>query len=90
MYTYKCGDLTYLGEASIGFVTTDGLFANHFATIRGKAQSIACLNMPSTPWVNVVYDITRSGGCTKILLNTLQILYVPIILEWKTMLTYLH
>ena len=62
MFTYKCGDLTFSGGATIGFVTEDGLFANHIATLRGNARSIACLNTPNTPWVNVVYEITTSGG----------------------------
>jgi hypothetical protein len=60
VFTYKCGDLTFSGGATIGFATEDGLFANHIATIRGSAQSIACLNMPSSPWVNVVYEISMT------------------------------
>ena len=62
MFIYKCGDLAFSGEATIGFVTEDGLFANHIATLRGRAQSVACLNIPTTPWVNVVYEITTPGG----------------------------
>ena len=59
MYTYKCGDLSYSGGATIGFVTEDGLFANHVASIRGSAQLISCLNMPNSPWVNVVYELSK-------------------------------
>ena len=61
VFTYYCGDLNYSNGATIGFTTTDGLFANHPATLRGSAQSIACLNYPATPWVNVVYEITSRG-----------------------------
>ena len=58
VFTYFCGDLNYSNGATIGFVTPDGLFANHPATFSGSAQSIACSNLPNTPWVNVVYLIT--------------------------------
>ena len=44
VFTYYCGDLSYSNRATIGFTTTDGLFANHPATTRGNAKDIACLN----------------------------------------------
>ena len=59
VFTYHCGDLGFSNSASIGFATTDGLFANHPVSQRILAQSIACLNEPASPWVNVVYEITR-------------------------------
>ena len=61
VFTYYCGDLSYSNGATIGFATGDGLFANHPASLNGLAQSIACLNSPATPWVNVVYEITVPG-----------------------------
>ena len=61
VFTYNCGDLEFSNRATIGFSSGDGLFANHPATQRGSAQSIACLNQPVTPWVNVVYELTREG-----------------------------
>ena len=61
VFTYFCGDLSYSNGATIGFTTTDGLFANHPATLRNSAQDIACLNSPATPWVNVVYEIAAPG-----------------------------
>ena len=61
VFTYYCGDLEYSNGATIGFSSRDGLFANHPATLRGSAQSIACLNKPVTPWVNIVYELTREG-----------------------------
>ena len=64
VFTYKCGDLEYSNGATIGFSSGDGLFANHPATERGSAQSIACLNQPTTPWVNVVYELTIPGVCS--------------------------
>ena len=61
VFTYFCGDLNYSNGATIGFVTPDDLFANHPATFSDSAQSIACSNIPVTPWVNVVYEITTQG-----------------------------
>ena len=61
VFTYKCGDLDYSNHASVGFISEDGLFANHQAVFRSNTTAIACLNVPSSLWVNVVYDITLSG-----------------------------
>ena len=61
VFTYNCGDLDFSNGATIGFSSGDGLFANHPAIQRGSALSIACLNQPVTPWVNVVYELTREG-----------------------------
>ena len=58
VFTYFCGEMGFSNGATIGFVTGDGLFANHPASQRGSVQSIACLNEPASPWVNVVYEIT--------------------------------
>lgn len=65
VFTYYCGDLRFSGNATIGFVTGDGMFANHETSLRGNPQSIACLNSPASPWVNIVYGINSAG----ILLN---------------------
>ena len=61
VFTYFCGDLSYSNGATIGFTTADGFFANHPASLRSSSQSIGCLNSPASPWVNVVYEITKSG-----------------------------
>ena len=58
VFTYHCGDLDYSHGASIGFAAPGGLFANHPAALNDSAQSIACLNEPASPWVNVVYEIS--------------------------------
>ena len=57
IFIYRCGDLNFSNGATIGFNTRDGLFANHAATLRGNARSIACQNSPVSPWVNVVYNL---------------------------------
>ena len=61
IYTYFCGDLGFSGNVTIGFATGDGMFADHESTLSGNAQSIACLNIPDSPWVNIVYGISSSG-----------------------------
>ena len=66
VFTYYCGDLTFSYDASIGFDTTDGLFANHPASLSGSTESLACSNSPVSPWVNVVYEITTPGKHYKI------------------------
>ena len=66
VFTYYCGHLNYSNGATVGFVAGDGLFANHPASQRGSVQSIACSNSPSTPWVNVVYEITKTGKCVHV------------------------
>ena len=58
VFTYYCGDLGFSNDASIGFSTGDGVYANHEATLN---NSIACLNAPASPWVNVVYEISPSS-----------------------------
>ena len=60
MFTYHCGHLNYSHGASIGFAAPGGLFANHPASLYHSAQSIACLNEPAGPWVNVVYQINTN------------------------------
>ena len=61
VFTYYCGDLSYSNGAVIGFSTGSGLYANHEASYRGDADQIDCFNQPHTPWVNVVYELTRTG-----------------------------
>ena len=60
VFTYYCGDLDFSGDF-IGFFTGDGTSVVHEASLSGTAQSIACLNVPNSPWVNVVYGISGSG-----------------------------
>ena len=61
IFIYQCGDLNYSNDATIGFVTRDGFFGNHETTLRNDAQSIACQNSPTSPWVNIVYRIGFEG-----------------------------
>ena len=61
VFTYYCGDLMHSNGPSIGFGIERGLFANHHASFRESADKIACLNQPTTPWVNIVYNLTNKG-----------------------------
>ena len=58
VFTYKCGELnwSYL-RASIGFSASSSVFANHHLSRLLNVNDIACLESPSPPWSNVVYQI---------------------------------
>lgn len=62
IFTYYCGDIEYAdNDTVIGFSTDDGLSVQHDISLDDNAQSIACLNIPDSPWVNVLYGISISG-----------------------------
>ena len=65
IFTYFCGDLEFSNSAQIGFFLEDGFQAIHPATSRGP-KSIACLNTPVSPWVNVVYEISAGENFNSI------------------------
>ena len=56
--------MTFSNGATVGFVTTDDHFANHPASSRKLAHFLACINVPESPWVNIVYEVTTSGKST--------------------------
>ena len=63
VFIYYCGDLNFIrNDVTIGFVTGDGLYDVHEATLRSNAVAIACLNEPNSPWVNVVYEVAASNS----------------------------
>ena len=62
VFIYRCGDLNFpINIAAIGFVSEDGPYANHEAMFRQNISALACLNLPLSPWMNVVYDIAVPG-----------------------------
>ena len=69
VFTYYCGDLGFSNDATVGFSTGDGVYANHEATLNNSAESIACLNVPISPWVNVVYEISKLGKHNQLFLK---------------------
>lgn len=55
IFTYKCGSLSWDGDATIGFTTGD-LFAFH--PLSGfSAVQIACLDYPHSAWTNIIYEL---------------------------------
>ena len=58
VFTYKCGELNWsYFRASIGFSASSSVFANHHLSRLLNVNDIACLESPSPPWSNVVYQI---------------------------------
>ena len=62
VFTYKCGELNWShNRASIGFSASSSVFANHRLSRLLNVNDIACLESPSPPWSNVVYQIDEDG-----------------------------
>lgn len=61
VFTYYCGDLEFSGDAFIGVHIVDESSVIHEVSFSGNPQSVACLNIPDSPWVNIVYGISGSG-----------------------------
>ena len=58
VFTYKCGEMRWSGQATIGFGFSGNIF-KHFplsGTINDTA--VACLNMPATNWSNLIYPLS--------------------------------
>ena len=67
VFTYNCRDMSFsppIGTSIIGFYHNDfpSLRINHGATRREKPHLIACINQPSSPWVNVVYGLSADDS----------------------------
>ena len=62
VFTYKCGDLNWLSSprASIGYSAASNVYANHPLSRTSNVNSIACVNSPSSPWSNIVYNLNES------------------------------
>lgn len=65
MYIYKCGELTWLGPATIGYNAPPGMAYNHPLTtgVTGdniRTDEIACLHEGSE-WSNVIIDLEESN-----------------------------
>ena len=62
VFTYRCGDMSFSLPGTIGYVNYEyDIDVTHGATHRPSSHDIACFNMPESEWVNIVYEITRSG-----------------------------
>ncbi len=57
VFTYKCGELQWSGNATIGFYTDGKFYQNHFLSGTIGAKDIACLNSPDSSRSNIVYQL---------------------------------
>ena len=58
VYTYKCGDLQWGDESTIGFNAGAEHYENHILTGHFQAHFIACLQNDSGSAIkNVIYDL---------------------------------
>ena len=59
MFTYRCGEIGWSGNATIGFKGSDNFFENHHLS-RQDTRLIACINSTSTSsWTNLVYNLSK-------------------------------
>ena len=59
---FKCGDLNWTGDsgfAVVGFLAGQGVHGNHSLSMTADVNSISCLNLPSTNWSNVVFQLSQ-------------------------------
>ena len=62
VFTYHCGDMSFSDPGLIGFThIKDGVNITHGATYREHPYFVSCLNEQNSDWVNVVYEIAKSG-----------------------------
>ena len=61
VFTYYCEDLEFSSDSFVGFQVSDDFFYFHETSFTNNVLSIACLNVPDSPWVNIVYGTTASG-----------------------------
>ena len=60
VFTYYCGDIYWLNEATIGFSAPPSLFKNHpLVGTEIEPQLVACVHEESQ-WNNVIYDLEPS------------------------------
>ena len=54
--------MSFSDPGRIGFVNMrEGLNVTHGALYREHPHSVACLNRPTSLWVNLVYEVARLG-----------------------------
>ena len=60
VFTYRCCSLNWdRNEAVIGFSAGNEMFANHPLSGSTNVNNIACTNVSSSQWTNVVYEISE-------------------------------
>ena len=72
VFTYRCGDMTWAYNPTIGFNAAGSSFANHPNTGSSNAEEIACLNSPQSQWYNLVYQISLPNATNETSLPTIE------------------
>ena len=93
IFIYRCGDMTWAYNPTIGFTAAGSSFANHPNTGSTNAEEIACLNTPLSQWYNLVYQISLPNATNQTSLPTIEprktILHMSVhlvILQWMLFL----
>ena len=60
VFTYKCGLMSWSGDASIGFNTNGQFFYNHYFSLTPNASLVSCIN---SVWTNMVYQLCKWREC---------------------------
>jgi len=59
MFTYRCGELGWSGNATIGYKGTGSFYQNHDLS-RQNTRLVACINSTSSSsWTNLVYSLSK-------------------------------
>ena len=66
--TYECGDINWTGfdadqlnpsNPVVGFQAGQGVHGSHYLSYTPDVINIACLNLPSSNWSNVVFQLSQ-------------------------------
>ena len=61
VFTYECGSLNWArNRVSIGYSGGEDFFFNLHLSRARDVTCISCLNLPTTPWMNVVFNSKNS------------------------------
>ena len=58
VYIYKCGEMEWGDDATIGFNAAGDYYENHILSVTSQASDIACVNSAFSEWSNVVYRLS--------------------------------
>ena len=58
VFIYQCGLMGWSGYASIGYYAVGNFSQDHPLANSVSANTIACVNLPTSVWSNVVYQLS--------------------------------
>ena len=61
VFTYKCGDLNWAREPTIGFNAASLFYDNYLLSGSPNAHTLDCTNSPGNDYFNLVYNITAGN-----------------------------